>query len=373
MMFVFRRRPLFIVTSSLALMSLLSASMCSQEGNENELLVAFVDNYVDSYLSPQSEALVSTATALATSAAQCEGVTQAVFLETEATAVEASFRSTWETWGTLALPRFGPFDQTPLRIEPKMDGGPVDTGAVDSAIVDGNTAEQMRDIGANRRGLPAVGYVLFDVMRRPELSNEDFVAACTYLQAATVDVTFLAEQWHEGFLGDGDGWALNLTDPDGSEEVDGDIDALTLLLQNTGDALYIAREDGIVAPRGDAPEGDLNLPALLARPSGLTLVRLDAVVRASEALIRGDGTERVTAETLYATRRETAATDIAAAFDAYWSARGAIDGTLEDALTTDLSAVNALNDALRGLSTLVLGDIMGGLGLAVSFTDADGD
>lgn len=374
----FRARALSFGAAAAALASsaiLLSASTCNGGGGGNEaaLLRAFVASYTDAYLAPSSATLVATAEELQAAVAPCSEKTQTLFLEEDIAQSETAFGATNRAWGALALARFGPFDEPPLRLEPKIDGGPVDRDVVDDAITEMHTAETLRAVGANRRGLPAVGYVLHDVMRQPELDPTAYTAACRYLQAATADVVYLAGQWNTGFFGPEDGWAKNLTAPEQSEVIDDHIAAMTLILQNTGDALYIAREDGLVAPRGSAPEGDLNLGALLARPSRQTFARLDATVAAAERVVRDGGEGQTAAAALYATRVDSAEADIGAAFDAYWEARALLSDDLEDELTNHLDEVNALADAMRGITTLILSDIMGGLGLAVRFTDADGD
>lgn len=352
--------------------ALTSSSCTGEDTKEGELLAGFIDYYVDGYFLPASAQWATDVAALSAAAPQCEGTTRDAFIAGGYTTVTTDFERAWTSWNALLLARFGPFDEAPLRLHPKIDGGPVDPSVVDDAIAAQVSAEGMREIGANRRGFPALDYVLYDVMRRTDLAPETFTNACNYLVAATADLGFLAEEWNRGYLDDSEGYIHNFTDPASSDVVSDELEALTLLIQNTGDALYVAREDVIVGPRGAAPEGSLNLPTLRARSSGLTLEGLDATVNAArQVIVSEDGA--VTIGTLYATRRDTAADEIRDAFAAYDTARARMTVPLEEALQTQLDDVNALNDAVRGLSTLVLADIMGGLGLAVSFVDADGD
>lgn len=356
------------------LVGLVGCSAGTGDGNgEAQLLTDFVHAYVGDYLEPATATWRTEADALATAVTACEGLSPAGY-ELEAQAdIDAAYRRAFTAYKRLTIARFGPFDEQPYRIAVKADSWPVDPARIELAIAAAPDAAGMQDLGADQRGYPGLGWVLYEHLRDPTMDQGAYDAGCAYAQAAAADVAFLAGQWRKGFFDDDPAYVTGLTDPGQIMDLDDDIAVLTHLLQNILDAAQLVREENVEAPIGEAPSGALALDKLEARAAGLSLASVDATVDAARQVLLTSDRMETGVDALWETRNSDASANIESVFADIDATRANLDGTLEQALENDLDDVNLYVEALRGLATLVRADIMGGLGLTVSFTDSDAD
>lgn len=329
-----------------------------------------VATWVEGLAVPGHRAFADAAQALADeAAAACDAGDVDAF-----DAVRDAWSAAHGRWHALQTFAFGPYDAYPERLGPHIDFRPIRPDRIAERLADPPTVDDIDGLGAAERGLPAIEYLLWTA-EAPWPG-----ARCQYLVAATADTARLAEALHRAWA---DGFAAELTAPDGDPFVDADA-AFSALLNRMGDRVLVLRDDALGRPLGDKA-GGVPQPDLVSAPfSGRSLADLEDALDGLRAMYLGvDGRPGLAAMPAIVDRRSADAApdgrtvDVDGAFHQAWAearaAVGAIDRPLRDAVVETPAAVRAAIDALGRLQTVLQVDITGVLAVELAFGSGDGD
>lgn len=119
------------------------------------------------------------------------------------------------TWKQAEVFAFGPYQDLPWRLGPKIDFWPVRTDSVDELLDTELTDERIAATTSTERGLPVIEYLLYRQEALPSLEDAN---TCIYLQGISAllvdDSLAMFEAWdpaHDNYLG-------QLLDPDNAED-----------------------------------------------------------------------------------------------------------------------------------------------------------
>ena len=248
----------------------------------------------------------------------------------------------------------------------------IDAEQIDARIADTSfalTADNLATrVGADERGLSAVEYVVGSPSA-PEaaiakLANPRY---CEYLTAATqvvvAEAELLVSDWTTSFE-DGPPYRTVLSDPDGSG-VDDIVNSSFNLLRKTSDMEL-----------RPATNGDLD--AVKEGPLGLGAADIADHLAGMRAVLIGSGANQgSTQEDGPMGLSELLGDDItdrlAARLDAADAAVSAITPPLRTAAAENTSSLNEAYEALKELQMTISTEVVSKLGVALGFSDTDGD
>lgn len=326
---------------------------------------AVVSTWVDAIAVPAHRDFAAAATTLAESAdAACAAPSEAAIER-----VRADWSSARGRWQALQVFAFGPYDAYPARLGPHIDFRPLRVELVEARLADPPTVDNIDEIGAAERGLPAIEYLLWAADGPWE------GARCQYLVAATADTARLAGDLHAAWR---DGFAADLTAPDGEPYADTDA-AFSALLNRMGDQVLVLREDALGRPLGEKA-GGVPQPQLVSSPfAGRARDDLRDVLESLWTLYVGEaGRPGLRVMPAIVDRRGAGeGVDVDAAFRAAYAdaltAVHALRRPLAEAVVEDRAAVEAAIAALGRLQTVLQADITGVLAVELAFGSGDGD
>ncbi|MEL6178513.1 MAG: imelysin family protein [Myxococcota bacterium] len=281
-------------------------------------------------------------------------------------------RAPWKMSEVLA---FGPYDEEPVRLGPKMDFWPIRETSVQGVLEgDGDlTASTVAELGAASKGFPAIEWLLYADGALEEFENEP--RRCAYLTALTEDLATNAQTMREAWdpeMGDYLGELVRAGE--GSEA----FDTLPMAVGEVANRMaYMCeniRRDKLNPPLGAAttvPQPE----TAESRFSGRSVQDIIDNLRGVEALFRGQyGDQQGEGFAAYATQRGI---DLEPAFDEALNtsitALEAIPGPLTEAVSQNPEAVEAALEPLRQLQRVIQTDMLGALGVSTTFNDNDGD
>ena len=274
-------------------------------------------------------------------------------------------------WKQMELLRFGPYNDEPLRLGPKIDFWPVRTETVDEKLAGTITLdiESFSAMGASSRGLPVLEYVLFSPTSVEEMNSNP--RRCLYLVGASGDLAFNATRMREAWDPAGGNYLETLSRAGKVESTYPSVDAaLAELVNRLSHTLQAIRLDKLLTPLGESATGP--------QPD-----RLES--RFSHRSIQDIRDNLLGIERVYFGVTEMGGLNqlLPDSFDA--PVRGHLDtleqillgleqqGTLADALLVEPETIEYLVDALREFQRLLYTDIIEALSLWQTFYDGDGD
>jgi predicted lipoprotein len=276
---------------------------------------------------------------------------------------------------------FGP--ATDLRSLAALDQAPVDTAKIDAELGSETelTPQHLRSLGANKRGLHAIEYLLFPAddeglevaLLADSLEGQrrrQFVSAAGQLVADSADELYLA--WAPE-TGDYAGHFAKPGEPDSvSSNVQSGLDTLlneTVVLSETVADVKLGK------PLGTATGGVADPAAQESERSGASLADMLDNLRGVRNVYFGtrDGSVGPSLATLV--RAKSPSTDLharAALADAEAALR-AIPEPFTDALIESPELVSAAYDAVKTLKRVLATEVLSSLGASLKFSDNDGD
>ncbi|MBX2799646.1 MAG: imelysin family protein [Myxococcales bacterium] len=332
--------------------------------------------------SPLPPVLTDLATSVATShyatfaerALTMSEATDALCADPTATTLEAARQAWWSTrepWKRAELVKFGPTEEFPERLGPKLDFWPVSEEAVEELVAstDPVAAADFGRQGASRRGLPVVEYLLWS-------GGEDTLAGltatprrCDAAAGAATDVassaSTLLTTWQTP-------WTGRLTAPadDPSDTYDTEQDVLDEWVNRMAFTVENIRLTKLGKPLGDGTGPQLD--ALESRFSGRSLQdardALDGVAHAWRGGVdeAGNGVEDLVTDPAL-TEEVSSLIEIAS------TRLGEVPEPLSTTLTVEPEVVQRAQDALRILQVAIQVDLAQELSVTVTFNDNDGD
>ncbi len=288
-------------------------------------------------------------------------------------AARDAWRAARSRWKALDVFGIGPYDAYPDRLGPHIDFRPLRVERIEARLADPPTADDIDDVGAAERGLPAIEFLLWGA-EAPWPG-----ARCQYLVAATADTARLAEAlrvaWTDDFAG-------QLLAPDGDPYADSEA-VFGALLNRMGDLILVIRDDRLGRPLGDKA-GGVPQPQLVESPfSDRSLDDIRDALDTVWAMYAGaPGRPGLAAMPQVLARRavdeaSTVEVNVDARFRrAYAEARVALDGIsspLAEAVVESPARVRAAIAALGQLQTVIQVDLTGVLAVQLAFGSGDGD
>lgn len=298
----------------------------------------------------------------------------------EPTAVNAvSAQSVWREvrrpWKQAEAFSFGPVDEQ--RLDSAIDFWPVRVAdieeqmALDSPITD----DYIAGLGASRKGLPVIEYLLFADWQRLHtdgMGNRNCAYAAALARAVVGDAEKLVDAWEPH---GNDFRAALVTAGEGSATYDKLADAIS----DSANAIFIAVEKAesnkLARPLGSDTGGTPQPSAVESRYSDNAVADLiDNIIGVRH--VYTSTYAGLTGESYSATiARIDAALDqeVSARLDECETALVAIDTSLSDAITTSPAQVEAALTCTMSLLRLLKVDVAGVLGVTPTFGDVDGD
>lgn len=309
---------------------------------------------------------------------QALGQASAAFCQApDAQGLEA-LRQSWQdaqgTWKRGEVFGFGPYSEEPLRLGPKVDSWPARPDTIEGTLADPESFQNL--VGVYSRGLPVVEYLLYTP---GEQTLEAFVQdpkRCLYLEALAEDLEQNAAALRQAWEPEGGAYLLELTE---SGERDTAYSSLQMALGEVVNRMAFTLENiqanKLNQPLGKKGDGTPDPELVESRFSGRAVQNIQDDLDGLEAIYYGR----------LGDRQSMGLRDYAKArgfqFDEAFSSRlqaarealDAIPGPLGEAILSNPAQVEAAVDALRELRILIQSDIIGALGLTLTFNDTDGD
>jgi len=265
---------------------------------------------------------------------------------------------------------FGPFQDEPLRLGPKIDFWPVRTDAIEQ-LLQGMQPLERDTLGAPQRGLPAIEYILF----RPDAATilSDGSRACEYLEFLADDLLHHAEDMRTAWDPTGQNFLGELISPTGASFSDRHA-ALSEVANRMAFTIEDIRADKLGAPLGETTGGSPLPDNVESRFSARSIGDIRDNLLGIEWLYFGTGVDGSVGLSFYSKERGQ---DFDAAFAAHLrDARVALDAIpepLTEAVSTSPAKVAAAIETLAAFQRLLQVDIIGALALTPRFNDNDGD
>ena len=276
---------------------------------------------------------------------------------------------------------FGPAEE--LHAVAAMDQSPIDPAKVDAELASANdlTPEHLRALGANKRGLHAIEYLLFpdrDPNVDAALTARD-LAGQRRRQFASVAgqlVADSAEALRAAWDPEMGGYARRFDEPGGPDSVSSSVQAgLDTLLNETVVLSELIVKAKLGKPLGTATGGKLEPAAQESERAGASLSDIASNVRGIRHIYFGArrGSAEPNLASLVRAKSPSADLHARAALDAADAALGAVPGSLTQALGDAPETVTAAYEAIKALKRVLATEVLSSLGASLKFSDNDGD
>ena len=276
---------------------------------------------------------------------------------------------------------FGPADE--LRSAAAIDQQPIDGPKLEAELA--GTAEfsvpYLKRIGANKRGLHAIEYLLFpedDAELEAALlgASEAGARRREFLVAAGSLVAENASALRDAWAADGGDYGRRFAEPGGADSISPDVQAgLDTLLNHAIFLSEVVANTKLGKPLGSATGGVIDPSAQESERSGASLSDALGNLRGVRNVYLGsrDGSVGPSLSTLV--RAKSPATDLRArrALDEAEASLLAVPEPLTFALTDSPERVSEALEAVKTLKRLLATEVLGTLGASLKFNDNDGD
>ena len=328
----------------------------------------------------RTEVLTNLATDVA-GAAYADFATESAALTTAAEAFCAApsveglgaTRDAWwasrEPFKRAELVHFGPLEDEPWRVGPKVDFWPVRASVVDDILAGEQplSVEGVSALGGAGRGFPVLEYLLWP----PDGDAlEAFAVArrCAYLTGAAGDLQQQAEVLRDAWID----YTPGIVHP--SQHPDGPYASEQAVLDEWVNRMFFTVEDlrfeKLGGPLGDGTGGNAAPLSAESPTSGRSLT--DARDALAGVRLAWDG-ESDRLKTLVPADRAAFVPALEANLDKADAALLAVPEPLTDAIVSDPRAVEAAQEALRDLQVSLQVDLAQALSVTITFNDNDGD
>lgn len=276
---------------------------------------------------------------------------------------------------------FGPAEE--LRSAAAIDQQPIDEATIDAELAGTAelTAQRLSSIGANKRGLHAIEYLLFPE-DDPELeaalrdASEPGARRRQFLAAAAALVAKNAGALRDAWAADGGDYGRRFAEPGGPDSISKDVQAgLDTLLNHAVFLSEVVADTKLGKPLGSATGGAIDPSAQESERSGASLSDALGNLRGVRNVYFGsrDGSIGPSLSTLV--RTKSPATDLRArqALDEAEANLLAVPEPLTVALMDSPELVTAAFEAVKTLKRVLATEVLGSLGASLKFNDNDGD
>jgi hypothetical protein len=271
---------------------------------------------------------------------------------------------------------FGPFQEFPWRLGPKIDFWPARPETVDEVLAGSNPLdpEAAAALGAPARGLPAIEYLLYppDLDVLAELGPD--TRRCEYLAGISADLVARAGDLRHAWDRRGDDYLGELIDAGRGSETFMTLEmAVGEVVNRMGFLLENMRNDKLRKPLGGSVDGPAAPDAAESRFSQRSLEDLRDNLRGLRLVYFGPGAGAPGLGSYLRTRGKEFDPFMTARFDAAMAAVDAVPEPFTAALLEEPRAVVKLIEALDELGRAIQVDILNALATNVGFNDNDGD
>ena len=286
-------------------------------------------------------------------------------------------QATWSEarapWKELEILAFGPHNDEPLRLGPKIDFWPVRPEGIDEVLADTAPIDG-ESLGAAAKGFPVIEYLLY----QPQTDVvADMMAAprrCEYLEAIAEDLFVRATQLREAWDPDQGNYLGQLVNAGEDAGMFEDRNAaVSEIVNRMAFAVEDIRSDKLGTPLGTTSGGSPQPDKAESQFSGRSLDDIRDNLRGIERFYFGDGDDEASGLDFYTPGDQGFAQIVSEQLAA---ARALIDDIgmpLALAVVQQPDKVQALIDQLVDLQRVIQVDLMNALGLTPRFNDNDGD
>ena len=276
---------------------------------------------------------------------------------------------------------FGPAVE--LHSKAGIDQAPIDVAKLDAELLSENelTLKEVGGLGANKRGLHAIEYLLFpegDAELEAALLADD-VAAERRRQFASMAGQLVADNAEKLRLAwdpEIGGYALRFDEPGKPDSVSATVQAgLDTLLNETVVLSETIANVKLGQPLGNATGGKIDVTAQESERAGASLSDIASNLRGIRNIYFGarDGSAEPSLATLVRAKSPSADVHAREAIEAAAAAVSAIPEPFTDALNDSPETVTAAYDALKALKRVLATEVLSSLGASLKFSDNDGD
>jgi predicted lipoprotein len=288
--------------------------------------------------------------------------------------LRASWQSAQGTWKQGEVFGFGPYSEEPLRLGPKIDSWPARPDTIEGTLEDPENFQNL--VGVYSRGLPVIEYLIY---APGDQTLEAFALdpnRCLYLDALTGDLVQNATSLRQAWDPEGEGYLLELTESGQRDTAYSNLQmAVGEVVNRMAFTIENIQSTKLNQPLGKKSDGTPDPDLVESRFSDRSIQNIRDDIAGLEAIYYGDfGQNQGMGLRDWAQARgfnfdSAFAGHVQSANDAL----DAIPGPLDQAIIDDPALVEAAVDALRELRILIQSDIIGALGLTLTFNDTDGD
>jgi predicted lipoprotein len=271
---------------------------------------------------------------------------------------------------------FGPYSRPEFRIGPKIDSWPARPADIEELLAGGTPvdAATVAELGVWQKGMPAIEYLLYppDGLALTTLAEP---RRCGYLSSLGGELVNRAHEIHLAWAPEGQDFAGQVSGAGRTSTAFRSLrDAFGEVVNRMGFLIENVRRDKLGGPLGDAAGGTADPDVAESRFSGRSIQDILDNLAGVEVLYFGDPARNLPGVNRYAAERGQSFDErVAAALGASRSVLQALDLPLTQAVTGQPDRVREASDRLGELQTLLQVDLIGALGLSLTFNDNDGD
>jgi predicted lipoprotein len=301
--------------------------------------------------------------------------------DADLSAVRGAYLATREPWEESQAFAFGP--AADLHAQAGLDQSPLDIQKLDLELASDRelTFGHVRSLGANKRGLQAIEYLLFpedDAELEAALLGDDVAGdrRRRFLSAAGQVVAANAEQLSNAWQPEAGDYAGRFTQPGGPESVSSNVQAaLDTLLNETVVLSEVVANVKLGKPLGVTTGGEVDPSLQESARSGAALRDVLANLRGMRNvyLATRDGTVGTSLSSLVHARSPTTDLHARAALADAEAAVLAIPEPLTLALQESPETVTEAYESVKSLKRVLATEVLGTLGASLKFSDNDGD
>jgi predicted lipoprotein len=276
---------------------------------------------------------------------------------------------------------FGPAVE--LHSSAALDQSPLDAAKLDAELASEKelTVAALRKLGANKRGLHAIEYLLFPAddaeleaaLRADDVSGErrrQFASSAAQIVAASASELLAAWEPESG------GFARRFSEPGAPDSVSSSVQAgLDTLLNETVVLTELIANVKLGKPLGAATGGKIDPAAQESERAGASVTDMLASLRGIRNVYFGsrEGVAEPSLATLVHAKNAAADVHARAALADAEAALLAIPEPFTDALTDSPETAQAAYDSLKALKRVLATEVLSSLGASLKFSDNDGD
>jgi predicted lipoprotein len=276
---------------------------------------------------------------------------------------------------------FGPAVE--LHSEANIDQSPLDVGKLEEELASENelTLRQVRGLGANKRGLHAIEYLLFpedDAEREAALLADDTAGERRrrFASVAAQIVADNAEALRAAWDPEIGAYSRRFAEPGKPDSVSVNVQAgLDTLLNEAVVLSEVIANVKLGKPLGSATGGEIDVSAQESERAGASLSDIASNLRGIRNIYFGARGDDVEPNLSQLVRNKSPSADLhaRAALDAAAAAVAAIPEPFTDALNDSPETVTAAYDAMKALKRVLATEVLSSLGASLKFSDNDGD